>query len=63
MSKSLKSKELVVLYIKKIVSGKSEPPDHSQQKWQEDATLTRKQEINWKEVYQMAFQCTKSTNL
>ena len=30
---------------------------------QEDITHTKKQELNWKEVYQMAFQCSKSAKL
>ena len=42
---------------------KSESPNQSQQKWQEDIILMTKQELNWKEAYQMAFQCTKSTKL
>jgi len=37
--------------------------NQSQQKSQEDVTLTTKQELNWKEVYQMAFQCRKSAKL
>jgi len=55
LSKFLKSKNPSRLVYKKLVSGKSEPPNQSQQKWQEDITLTTKQELNWKEVYQMAF--------
>ena len=51
------------LVYKKLVSGKSEPPNQSQLKWQEDVTLTTKQELNWEEVYQIVFQCTKSTKL
>ena len=46
----------------KLVSRKSESPSQSQQKWQEDL-FTTKQDFNWKEAYQMAFQCTKSTKL
>jgi len=60
LSKFLKSKKPSRPVYKKLVSGKSEPPN---QKWQEDVTLTTKQELNWKEVYQMAFQCTERTKL
>ena len=63
VSKFLKSKKPSSLIYKKLGSGKSETPNQSQQKWQEDATLTTKHEINWKVVYQMAFQCTKNTKL
>ena len=63
LSKFLNSKKASRLVYKKLVSGKSESPNRSQQKWQEDITHTIKRELNWKEVYQMAFQCTKSTKL
>jgi len=42
---------------------KSESPNQSQQKCQKDVALTTRQELNWKEAYQMAFQCTKRTKL
>ena len=62
LSNFLKSKKPSKLVYKKLVSGKSESPSQSQQKWQEDL-FTTKQDFNWKEAYQMAFQCTKSTKL
>jgi len=46
-----------------LISEKSESPNQSQQKCQDDVTLTTRQEFNWKEAYQMAFQCTKRTKL
>jgi len=55
LSKFLNSKKTSSLVYKKLRSGKSESPNRSQQMWQEDITLTTKQELNWKEVYQMAF--------
>ena len=61
--KFLRSKKPSRLVYKKLVSEKSESPNQSQQKWQEDIILMTKQELNWKEAYQMAFQCTKSTKL
>ena len=63
LTKFLRSKKPSRLVYKKLVLEKSEPPNQSQQKWQEDIILTTKQELNWKEAYQMAFQCTKSTKL
>ena len=63
LSKFLASKKPSRLVYKKLVSAKSGSPIRRQQKWQEDLTLTTKQEINWKEVNQIAFQCTKSTRL
>ena len=47
----------------RLVYKKSESPNQNQQKWQEDIILMTKQELNWKEAYQMAFQGTKSTKL
>ena len=55
LSNFLKSKKPSKLVYKRLVSGKSEPPSQSQQKWQEDL-FTTKQDFNWKEAYQMAFQ-------
>ena len=63
LTKFLKCKKPSRIVYKKLVSEKSESPNQSQQKWQEDIILTTKQELNWKEAYQMAFQCTKSTKL
>ena len=63
LTKFLKSKKPSRIVYKKLVSEKSESPNQSQQKWQEDIILMTKQELNWKEAYQMAFQCTKSTKL
>ena len=63
LTKFLRSKKPSRLVYKKLVSEKSESPNQSQQKWQEDIILMTKQELNWKEAYQMAFQCTKSTKL
>ena len=62
LSNFLKSKKPSKLVYERLVSGKSESPSQSQQKWQEDL-FTTKQDFNWKEAYQMAFQCTKSTKL
>ena len=47
------------LVYKKLVSKKSESPSSSQQKWLEDINIM----INWKTVYQLSSQCTKSTKL
>ena len=47
------------LVYKKLVSKKSESPSPSQQKWLEDINIM----INWKTVYQLSSQCTKSTKL
>ena len=58
----LKSKKPSKLVYKKLVSGKSESPSQSQQKWRQDIFMT-KQDFNWTEAYQMAFQCTKSAKL
>ena len=60
---SWKGKKPSRIVYNKLVSEKSESPNQSQQKWQEDIILMTKQELNWKEAYQMAFQCTKSTKL
>ena len=58
LTKFLKSKKPSRLVYKKL-----ESPNQSQQNWQEDIILMTKQELNWKDSYQMAFQCTKSTKL
>ena len=63
LTKFLKSKKPSRIVYKKLVSEKSESPNQSKQKWQEDIILMTKQALNWKEAYQMAFQCTKSTKL
>ena len=57
-----KSKKPSKLVYNKLVSGKSEAPSQSQQKWRQDIFMT-KQDFNWKEAYQMAFLCTKSAKL
>lgn len=63
LTKFLKSKKPSRIVYKKLVSEKSESPNQSQQKWQEDIILMTKQEPNWREAYQMVFQCTKSTKV
>ena len=63
LTKFLNSKKTSRTVYKKLVSEKSESPNQSQQKWQEDIILMTKQELNWKEAYQMAFQCTRSAKL
>ena len=63
LTKFLKSKKPSRIVYKKLISEKSESPNQSQQKWQEHIILMTKQGFNWKEAYQMAFQCTKSTKL
>ena len=63
LTKFLKSKKPSRLVYKELVSEKSESPNRSQEKCQEDIILMTKQELNWKEACQMAFQCTKSTKL
>ena len=54
LTKFLKSKKTTRIIYKKLVSEKSESPNQSQRKWQEDILMT-KQELDWKESYQMAF--------
>ena len=63
LPKFLNSKKPIRLVYEKLVSEKSESPKQSQQNWQKDITPTTKQELNRKEVYQMGFQCIKSTKL
>jgi len=54
LAKFLKSKKPSRIVYEKLVSEKSESPNQSQQKWQEDILMT-KQELNWKEAYQILF--------
>ena len=63
LTKFLKSKKPSRIVYKKLISGKSESPNQSQQKWEEDIILMTKQGFNWKEAYQLVFNAQKALNL
>ena len=47
----------------KFISSKSEQPRICQHKWSNEINLPPDEKIDWRAVYQLAFQCTKSSKL
>ena len=47
----------------KLISSKSEQPHICQHKWSNEINLPPDEKIDWRAVYQLAFQCTKSSKL
>ena len=47
----------------KLLSSKSEQPYICQHKWSNEINLPPDEKIDWRVLYQLAFQCTKSSKL
>ena len=63
LTKFLKSKKPSRIVYKKLVSEKSESPNQSQQKWQEDIILMTKQELTWKRLIKWLFNAQRAQKL
>ena len=63
LTKFLKSKKPSRIVYKKLVSEKSESPNQSQQKWQDDIILMTKQELTWKRLIKWLFNAQRAQNL
>ena len=62
-TKLLTTQSVTRLVYSKLIAVKSIAPTQSQQKWMKDCEINNAEDIKWRETYQLASKCTKSTKL